>query len=86
MVMWSTFGATKPIILVTDLAAVVGLLFISPSSEKDEFFDSLLDRTLKFTRRRLWNLSMGTVRNGPFIIVHYSRRFPMFVDNIVFII
>ena len=41
MVMWSTFGATKPIILVTDLAAVVGLIFISPSSEKAEFFDSL---------------------------------------------
>ena len=55
-------------------------------SSSKKAVSTLLDRTQKFTRRRLWNFSMGTVRNGPLIIVHYSRRFPMFVDNIVFII
>ena len=61
--------------------------FFSSSSEKAEFFDSLGQNpeiyATSFVEFLNGNCSQWTFNNRT---LHYSRRFPMFVDNIVFII
>ena len=61
--------------------------FYFSSSEKAEFFDSLGQNpeiyATSFVEFLNGNCSQWTFNNRT---LHYSRRFPMFVDNIVFII